>query len=149
MANSFKEAVEATPEVANGYKNGLRALGGNSAKIAVSDSRKINGSLDIDKNTALFYPTENRWDYALDYDGKVYYVEVHPASTSEVSSVLKKMKWLKQWLKKSATKIDNLPKGNPSYNWIQSGKGALLPSSKEYKQAATNGIIPKPKLVIK
>lgn len=150
MTNSFKEAVEATLEVADGYRSGLKALRrGYSDKIDVADSRKINGSLDIDTNTALLHPADHRWDYAIGYDGKIYYVEFHPANTSEVTLVIEKLRWLKKWLKERAVRIDSQPKGNPAYSWIQSGKGALLPSSKEYRQAAANGIIPRSRLAIK
>lgn len=149
MANNFKKAVMATPEVANGYKDGLQALGNHSGKIEVADNRKINGSLDIDSSTVSRYPAAPRWDYAFDYDGKVYYVEVHSANTSDVASVLEKLQWLKRWLRDKAPAIGSLPKGNPAYCRLQSEKGALLSSSKEYKRAAEKGIIPKPMLRIK
>ena len=45
---TFKEAVTATPDVSTGYREGIEALGEYKAKIKVPDSKKINGSLDID-----------------------------------------------------------------------------------------------------
>ena len=56
----------------------------------VKDARRLDGSLNIDEETKMLYPNESRWDYAVSCDGKVYYVEVHPANTSNVEEVIKK-----------------------------------------------------------
>lgn len=50
MAKSkFQQAVENTPEVSNAYKPGLQALKkGETSKIIVADSKKLDGSVDID-----------------------------------------------------------------------------------------------------
>lgn len=149
MDNNFKIAVNSTEEIAYGYMTGLKALNSNASKVCVSDSRKIQGSVDIDKYTKKLYPEDNRWDYALGYNNKVYFIEVHPAHTSEVQVVLKKLEWLKSWLNSKGHKLNALPKGEPTFTWIQSGKGAIIPTSKSYKQAAIKGIIPKSKLEIK
>ena len=82
---TFKEAVEATPDVASGYQEGINAFGKYADKIIVPDPDKIDGSLDIDETTLKLYPDDNRWDYALCYDSEVFYIEVHSAITSEVS----------------------------------------------------------------
>ena len=92
---SFKKAIEYTPDVNKGYKEGLGALGAYSKKIIIPKNATLDGSLDIDSETAMLYPSDNRWDYAIGCDGKVYYIEVHSAITSEVSTVIKKLKWLK------------------------------------------------------
>ena len=92
---TFKEAVEATPDVALGYQEGINAFGKYADKIIVPDPDKIDGSLDIDEATLKLYPDDNRWDYALCYDSEVFYIEVHSAITSEVSRMVKKLQWLK------------------------------------------------------
>ena len=99
----FKAAVEATQEIREGYCNGLQALGGNAAKVAVTDTRKLNGSVDIDACTLELYPNETRWDYAIGYDEKAYFLEVHPANTSNVKEMIQKADWLKQWLQRKAS----------------------------------------------
>ncbi len=92
---TFKEAVEATPDVMTGYHEGIDAFGEYKSKIKVPEPSKIDGSLDIDDTTVELYPDENRWDYALCYDSEVFYIEIHSAITSEVSKMVKKLKWLK------------------------------------------------------
>ena len=143
--NPFQLAVAATPEVANCFQSGLRALGKYSQKVAPADLSKCEGSLDIDACTASIYPTQNRWDYAISYNSKVYFVEVHSAETGEVSTVLRKLQWLKDWLNRKAPEIDKL-KADVPYFWIQSGRFSILKNSSQAKQIAQYGIRPIPKL---
>ena len=118
---TFEEAVKATPDVSKGYRKGLEAFGEYKAKIKVPDSKKINGSLDIDAMTVNLYPDSYRWDYAISYDGEVFYIEVHSAITSEVSKMIKKLQWLKSWLVTKAPEINKLTtKTRQPYYWVQS-----------------------------
>lgn len=145
----FKEAVELTPDIANGYKVGLQALGGDTSKVIASQPQLLNGSVDIDSQTANKYHDANRWDYAIGYDSKVYFAEIHPAYTSEVQRVIQKLRWLKSWLITKAPLLNGITHGMPTYAWIQSGKGGILPGSKQAKLAAMNGIKPIKQLVLK
>lgn len=110
-------------------------------KVNVTDPRKLQGSLDIDTQVQKKYPQEPRWDYALSYDDKLYFFEVHPASTSEVDAVIKKLIWLKDWLKNKAPEINKLQKGVHPYVWIQSGRYDILDSGKSGKKLAASGIV--------
>ena len=84
---NFRKAVEDTP----GYCFGLQALENvDKSAVTLKDRRKVDGSLNIDKETKLLYPNEPRWDYAIGYDDKVFFVEVHPANTSNISEMAKK-----------------------------------------------------------
>ncbi len=83
----FKEAIFATPLLKNAYKNGLQALGNYSNKVRPSDTKKCEGSVDIDAAVKGIYPNDSRWDYAIGYDGTTYFIEVHRAETSQVTSV--------------------------------------------------------------
>ena len=94
------------------------------------------------------YPRGNRWDYALEYEAEVYFIEVHSAYTSEVSTVLKKLQWLKDWLQKQAPEIIKLRAKKQPYYWIQSGKFGILPHASQYRKAAQASILPIPKLVL-
>lgn len=105
---TFKEAVEQTSDISMGYKNGLGALGKNSSKIVVPDSRLLGGSVDIDGCTKNKYPDSSRWDYAIDYNTEVFFIEIHPAQTCEIKTMINKLIWLKGWLKKNAVEIDKL-----------------------------------------
>jgi len=138
---TFKQAVEATPDIANGYKNGLSALGQYSNKINAADTRLLNGSVDIDTCTTLKYPNANRWDYALAYSQKVYFVEVHSAKTSEVSAVLRKLQWLKDWLNSHAPEINKMKAQQPYY-WIMSNNNKILKGSSQARQISQAGLKP-------
>lgn len=147
---TFKEAIEATPDVRFGYKTGLSALGKNSSKISVSNTSLIGGSLDIDTSTSSHYPTSNRWDYAFDYDGEVFFVEVHSAISSEVSTVIRKLQWLKDWLNTSAPEINKLRvKRIEPFYWVQSSNFSIPKTTRQYRAAVAKNIVPIPKLVIK
>lgn len=139
----FKEAVEATPDVKKGYCEGIEAFGEYKSKIKVPEPSKIDGSLDIDGTTVKLYPTENRWDYALCYDSEVFYIEVHPAITCEVSKMIEKLKWLKSWLVYKAPKIKELTtKARQPYYWVQTSKCNIPKHMRQYKIAVQNRILP-------
>ncbi|MBL7796646.1 MAG: hypothetical protein JNJ90_09100 [Saprospiraceae bacterium] len=142
-SNCFKTAVENTPDVSDGYQVGLQALGNYSQKVNLSSNGKCEGSLDIDSCTRVLYPQENRWDYAIGYDSKVYFAEVHSAQTNEVSTMLRKLEWLKNWLNNHAPEIKKIRAGHP-YFWIMSGKYDILPGSRQARKIAKAGMKPIP-----
>ncbi|MBL7999488.1 MAG: hypothetical protein JNL32_12735 [Candidatus Kapabacteria bacterium] len=145
---TFKNVVETTPDIASGYKPGLTALGANSSKVKVVNNSLIKGSVDIDTCTAHTYPNAHRWDYVIGYKSSVIFVEVHSAHTSEVSRVLDKLKWLKQWLNSSAPDLKKLADTKQPYVWIQSKDFKILRTSIQYRQAAENGILPRANLIL-
>ncbi len=139
-------AVEKTPDVKGGFKVGLQALKkSDRQKISANDARKVTGSIDIDFLTKEKYPDENRWDYAIEYEGETFFIEVHHASTSAVDKVIAKLHWLKQWLKNAAPDIDALkPKDKCAYHWVYTNEFAILPNSKYAKKLSMNGLgLPK------
>lgn len=141
----FKDAVENTPDISNGYKPGIGAVKGSDRdKILFNNTRLVGGSVDIDSEYKKKHPNDNnhRWDYVISYDKKTLYVEIHHASTSEVKVILQKLEQLKAWLKNSASKLDGLDKHNPPYYWVTTSAGVhLSKSSKEYKRLALNKIV--------
>jgi hypothetical protein len=143
---TFRQAAEETPDVADGYQSGLSALGQYSRKVFCSNSRLLEGSIDIDTCTKRKYPSDNRWDYALSYNQKIYFVEVHPANTSEIATVLKKLQWLKGWLNRHAQKINQLPKAQPAFYWIQSGSFAIPKNSPQFRKIVQNNLKPTSQL---
>lgn len=140
----LKAAVEQTDDVKGNFQTGLGAVHGNERqKIVVPDTRSILGSLDIDASTLTKYPQENRWDYVIEYNQEVFFIEIHPASTSDVPTVLAKLDWLKWWLKNKAPKISTLKsKDKQPYHWVYTNKNAILPGSKYAKQLAQNKLFP-------
>lgn len=59
---SFTEAIKNNPLLANYLKSGLKALGSNSSKVKPEDTKKCEGSVDIDMALQSKYPNEPRWD---------------------------------------------------------------------------------------
>ena len=134
---NFEAAVQNVPEIATCLKSGLQALGSNSKKVKVAFTPKLEGSVDIDGCLKRRYPNAPRWDYVFGYNGRLYYVEVHPSSLGEVKSVVAKFEWLKEWRKSSAQSLENL-KNLSSYHWVSSGK--TLPLSRQRKMLAQRGV---------
>ena len=148
--NSFKSAVEKTPDIAPCFQAGLQALGKHSKKIELEETLLCSGSVDIDACTTAKYPQSSRWDYALCYKSEVFFVEVHTANTREVTAVLNKLKWLKDWLNAQAPEINKLKaKSQSPFIWLQSNNFKLLGGSKQYKAAIQAGIKPMAKLTLK
>lgn len=142
----FKHAVEATDDIKKCYQKGLQGLGAHSAKIELSDTTKCEGSVDLDSCITAKYPQSNRWDYFFSYKGEIYFVEVHSANTAEVSVVLKKLQWLKDWLQNQAPEINKLKAKNTPYYWIQS-KGFNIPkTSTQFRIITQAGLKPIAKL---
>ncbi|MXV75216.1 hypothetical protein F4Z99_13210 [Candidatus Poribacteria bacterium] len=106
---NFTNAIRSTPEIAQCLRNGLQALGGNSGKVAVHETRDLTGSVDVDTCLMKRYPNAPRWDYVFGYRDRIYYVEVHPAdNTRKVREITAKLQWLKQWRKRSARSLEDL-----------------------------------------
>lgn len=144
---NFKAAVAETPDITNCYQPGLKALGTYSTKISPGNTTLCNGSVDVDSCTAALYPNANRWDYCIGYNNEAYFVEVHSANTSEVSTMLNKLQWLKDWLVNEAPELNKI-KAKPPYYWVMSGKYAILPNSSQARQIAAAGIKPIAKLTL-
>lgn len=138
---TFEEAVEAAPAPASGaWRAGLRALEARDRqKVDCSDPRRLTGSVSLDE--ALMGQPEharaNRWDYGLGYKPpddareQAVWVEVHSATTREVSTVLRKLDWLKDWLKEEAGELLKLTDRTPEarrFVWIAS-KGVNIRSN--------------------
>lgn len=138
-------AVNQTSDVVGCFCRGLKAVKNeHRIKIGANDTRKLTGSLDIDTHTITIYPNDNRWDYAVEYNGVTYFMEFHPASTSNVSEVIGKKSWLKSWLKNKAPLIGALkPTNQNAFHWIATGRVKILKNSKQYKQLALAGLLPK------
>ncbi len=127
---SFKSAVEAVPDICRSYRKGLQALGNNAKFVEADNNRLLSGSVDIDASLKDKYPEEARWDYVVGYDERSYFIEVHPASTSNINEVVNKKLWLERWLEAEAKPLKAI-KANVQYYWIPSGKVAILKNSKQ------------------
>lgn len=140
-STTFKSIVQAIPAIAGAYREGLQALESKDAgKVKPQNPRKLSGSVYLDKCLKTTNPHDARWDYAIGYSEKAYFVEVHPANTSNVDEVVKKKKWLDVWLKTNALDLKAMMAGT-SYYWIASGKVAILPNSPQARKIAKNKLV--------
>lgn len=146
---SFKEAVSDTPDVAHCYQSGLQALSKFfRAKIQATDTNKLGGSVDLDECVKHIYPNENRWDYILGYSGMAYFIEFHSANTGEVSVMLNKLSWLKNWLHTHAPEINKIKATQSAFIWIQSNGNHILKNSSQERRIAQAGLRPVSKLIL-
>lgn len=129
---SFRDSIDHTPSISECYRTGLQAMGNHSNKIEAANTRLLNGSVDLDTCTQQANPQSNRWDYIIGYNEKAYFVEVHPASSSEVSAVKLKVDWLRNWLKHDGAAISAIHHDGKNFHWIPTngvdirGKGQFL-----------------------
>lgn len=140
-STTFKSIVQAIPAIAGAYREGLQALESKDAgKVKPQNPRKLSGSVYLDKCLKTTNPHDARWDYVIGYSEKAYFVEVHPANTSNVDEVVKKKKWLDVWLKTNALDLKAMMAGT-GYYWIASGKVAILPNSPQARKIAKNKLV--------
>jgi hypothetical protein len=143
----FKETVEATPKLTGKWKAGLGALrkqDKDSVKPEDSSTNRLLGSVDIDTAWVQHDPQGNRWDFAIGYkhdnrkDEFIYWLEVHTGSDGEITTVLRKLEWLKKWLRgegKELAKFDRL------FIWAASGATSFTKGSQQVKALASKGLI--------
>lgn len=135
---TLEKAVALCSELDNHcFCRGLRALGGNSKRLKPREPRKVRGSVDFDRCLSVLYPNAPRWDYGVDYDGAVYYVEVHRGHTRSVDEVLAKLAWFKGWKKKSCFGPVSDEKG---YWWVATGGVWILPNARYRRKIAQSGL---------
>lgn len=140
-STTFKSIVQAIPAIAGAYREGLQALESKDAgKVKPQNPRKLSGSVYLDKCLKTTNPHDARWDYVIGYREKAYFVEVHPANTSNVDEVVKKKKWLDVWLKTNALDLKAMMAGT-GYYWIASGKVVILPNSPQARKIAKNKLV--------
>jgi hypothetical protein len=66
----------------------------------------------------------NRWDFAVGYDHAnrkedcIYWIETHTGSDDQIKVVLKKLEWLKKWLRKDGRLLDRFER---DIVWVSSG----------------------------
>ena len=148
----FRDAVgQAEHPVNTACESGKRALEKRHRKLVNCDEpQRITGSVNLDAALAKVpkYASQPRWDYGLGYlakDGheRALWVEVHTATTREVSSVLRKLKWLKQWLDSSADELRKLTDSadeKDRFVWIASNGVHISPNSKQARELSRSAI---------
>ncbi len=114
-ATTFHAAVAATPSIRYAHEHGLRALT-KADRERIIDGQRATGSIALDDALVATHPNANRWDYGIglppgpERREVVLWLEVHHAASGEAEVVLKKLAWLKQWLREHAPRLDALPR---------------------------------------
>lgn len=140
---TFKESVRATKQLTNAYRRGLQALRESDRnRLSCATPRRLRGSIDLDSHLAATQLQATRWDYGIglrhdDTKDRVIWLEVHPASSGHVSEILDKLRWLRDWLRDSAPRLNALPR---EFVWVSSGPVHLQQGSRQARILASNGM---------
>jgi len=141
---TFRRAVAGTPSLRDAYQPGLRALSARDAgRLHVEEPRWLTGSVNLDEALRAAQPRAPRWDYGIGYrhshQEEALWVEVHPASSLHIDEVLKKLRWLQEWLKNEAPNLHKLTRAG--FYWIATdGQVALSPHSPQARRLAKAGL---------
>ncbi len=151
---TFADAVKAAPQpVAAALQTGKQALSrAHRAQVVCEDETRWTGSIELDEALEQdpAHGNANRWDYGLGYkdpDGResAVWVEVHSAETGEVSTVINKLRWLKDYLPTNCPDLSALTRAAPEkfrFVWVASGRYAILPNSPQLRALRTAGLDP-------
>src|SRR5579862_1570045 len=140
---TFRQAAKATPAMAPHFKPGLQALRRGDRKLVdLSDTARLDGSVDLDRALRRSKPNDPRWDYGVGTRprrgaGQVTWIEIHPASSSHVEGVLEKLRWLHAWLKAEAPVLRQV---KARFVWLATGSVALPANSPKLKLLAAEGL---------
>ena len=150
---TFKQAVKgAPPPVDDAYRNGIQALNkGHRKYMECSDANRLTGSIDLDAALRQVpeHASASRWDYGIGYRPKrepeqAVWVEVHSANTSQVSVVLRKLQWLRDWLNgDDAEQLKQMTDAADSgirFVWVASNGVKILKNSPQSRRLSMSGI---------
>lgn len=146
--HTLKSICAANSVLAPWFKPGIQAIKSEyRAKIKFPDTKKCGGSVDFDQALKDTCSRENRWDYGIDYEERLIFIEIHPAKMSEVDCIIRKADFIRRWIANNCPELNLLPKfekDHRQFYWVASGKSSLkiLPNSKYAKQLALKHIAP-------
>ena len=89
-------------------------------------------------------PQANRWDFAIGYQHKnrkdefIYWVETHTGSDDQIKVVLKKLAWLKTWMRRDGQHLASFER---DIIWVSSGHTLFTKGSAQVKTLAQKGLI--------
>lgn len=153
--SEFKAAIHAVGNpVAEAWRLGKQALAkGHKDLVCCTDGKENRWSGSIELDAALEkhpkHAQANRWDYGLGYVDtnnaeRALWVEVHSAYTSEVDCVIKKLKWLKEFLnQQSCSNLKKLTNATPEkyrYVWVASGRYDIPAHAPQLRRLREHGL---------
>ncbi len=139
----FQDAVLATPGLEQAYRSGLQALRAvDRGRIDCPDPKGLAGSLDLDSCLKELLPSDPRWDYGIGLNrseghDQIVWIEVHPANSHHVDEVLRKHRWLKDWLHVHGSLLKPM---SARFVWVASGPVALTANSPQRRRVAAAGV---------
>ncbi len=135
----FRAAIDATGHLE--WKPGLHAIkrSEGAGQVAGQDSDSLLGGACIDDDCKPAYPNDSRWDYVIGYGRRggpvAYFIEVHSAETSDVSTVEKKLTWLLGYVQADAQQeLAKLPR---EIHWVASGRINIPKHVPQYRKLQT------------
>lgn len=143
---SFEDAVQATDELRGAYRPGLQALDRAARNaIEVNDTRRLEGSVDIDTTLRPLYPQDPRWDYVVsagsgDGASRLYWIEYHEANGDTAKDIARKAQWVKRWARNAGRPIWEFGGRRMDLRWIASGRIRLLSGSRQARILAKEGV---------
>lgn len=149
---TFREAVEtASHPVSEAYRPGKQALKGEHRKLVdCAEPKRLTGSIDLDSTLMreTGHASAPRWDYGLGYkpargQEQAIWIEVHSATTQEVSRVLAKLEWLRTWLNSEGEQLRKLTERADSkirFVWVASAGVKIRKGSRQAKQLSQSPI---------
>lgn len=150
---NFRTAVKnAGGRVHGAYRAGKQALASAHAQqVECGHPNRISGSINLDAALAPLpeHAQSPRWDYGLGYRPPIgrevaVWVEVHSASTGEVGAVLRKLAWLKSFLRDECHDLWQLTTTacdhREPYVWVASGAVRINKNSRQARQLSAAGI---------
>lgn len=141
----FQRAVEATATVAHAFRAGAQALEERDRKL-LDDIQLATGSLALDKalQEAELFPNDNRWDYGMSLSApknaeKVLWLEPHHAGSGQAEKVIKKLKWLRNWLRQGAPELEKVSKESV-FVWLVTSKENPNDRQRRTRMAREHGL---------
>lgn len=143
---AFQKAVLSIPQLTKAYRTSLGAISGKDKKrfSKHKNPKAITGSINLDEAWLRIESNANRWDYGVGLKETakaecVVWIEVHSAITGEVATMLKKLAWLKGWLRTKAPTLNQMTHSN-SYIWIASAGNNIPKHTPQYRQLVQSGL---------
>jgi hypothetical protein len=128
-------------------QRGLQALGKHAACLEMRH-RKAQASVDLDAALQKSAPNAPRWDYGVDAADRsrptCVWIEVHPATSSEVKTVVEKLRWLQGWLRQS----DACRAATHEFYWVATEAGVRIDTKRQRELAAAGLKMPKRRVVL-
>lgn len=142
---TFKEAVSTVRGLRDSCLEGLGAIeNSHTGLIRCGDPRQLRGSLNLDWELRTYYPNAARWDYGVAASAqtggeRIFWIEVHPASSGHVDQILSKHRWLMEWLANDGRALRDCSSRH-EFHWVGTGRAFPPGTGPGMRRVAQAGI---------